>query len=97
MVAERVPRTVDLDALEEPLERIIDRALQDDEPVLLRRGGAAVAWIKPTSAARERQRAILAEASRRFADVPWTDLETEITRAVAEASLEAWRRRHNGE
>jgi antitoxin (DNA-binding transcriptional repressor) of toxin-antitoxin stability system len=101
MVAEPMLRQVDLETLDEPLERVIERAAEAHERIVLRRGGMALALVVPANdrdrrdaSSWEEDLAMLAEASRRFADVPIDELETRVAEAVAEVRLQRWRERH---
>ncbi len=102
MVAEPVSRQVDLDRLDEPLERIIERAAAADERIVLRRHGVVLALVVPAAGPEPADahlphgsRDVLAEASRRFADIPWQEVEAQIGRAVEEVRREGWHERHS--
>ncbi len=100
----RISVAARLEDLPEPLERIIERAARNGERLVLRRHGNAVALVVPSGgdqglrdASWEQSRAVLVEASRRFADIPWPELEGRVAETVAEVRLEAWRTRESSE
>lgn len=104
MVAEPVSRLVDLEELDEPLERIIERAAESHERIVIRRHGSPLALVvpaggvgRPPGSDWDEARAVLTEASHRFSDVPWPEVERRIEEAVDGVRTETWRARQSAE